>query len=314
MSSLIDDGIPLEVLHIVRCGDLEDDTCMQCNQDFARDHDGNVLRGRSKRIKVKHLTAENDLFSSRWQHLECWNSNNRIINTLFRQEDDPFVVLSAFQNALTPHQNITPDSHGNSNKPFLEGWQEFDCRDRLIILNHIFTQNFHPLQPFQLTLQHITVIVPCCNCGHCQHQSNHEKEETLTKPNDVPPVKAAVNKPTGTSKAQQERRKHAALNRTSQELAALKAKKAEATRVRRKRIRDSQTPEDLVASKKNAAASEKARLQNKAPAELVALRAKRAEVTRARRKRIRDSQTAGDLVASKKTAAASEKARQKQLE
>ena len=66
--------------------------------------------------------------------------------------------------------------------------------------------------------------------------------------------------------------------------------------------------------KKNAAASEKARLQNKAPAELVALRARRAEATRARRKRIRDSQTAGDLVASKKTAAASEKARQKKVE
>ena len=83
MSSLIDDGIPLEVLHIVRCGNLEDNCCMKCNQDFARDIDGNILRGRSKSIKVKYLTADNDILSSRWQHLECWNSNHPIINTLF---------------------------------------------------------------------------------------------------------------------------------------------------------------------------------------------------------------------------------------
>ena len=122
MASLIDDAIQWEGLHIVRCGDLEDDCCTKCKQDFARDIDGNILRGRSKSIKVKYLTADNDILPSRWQYLECWNSNHPIIKRLFQHEDDPSVVLSAFQNALTPHQNITPDSFEDSHQTFLERW------------------------------------------------------------------------------------------------------------------------------------------------------------------------------------------------
>ena len=45
------------------------------------------------------------------------------------------------------------------------GWQ---------ILSHIFAKNFHPLQTFELTMQHITVLVPCGSCQYCLHESNHK--------------------------------------------------------------------------------------------------------------------------------------------
>ena len=49
-----------------------------------------------------------------------------------------------------------------------------------------------------------------------------KKVEKKTKPDDVPPAKAAVQKLTSASKTPQERRKRAALNKTPQELAALR--------------------------------------------------------------------------------------------
>ena len=71
MPSLIDDAIGREVLQIARCGYLEDGWCMKCNREFARDVGGNILRGKSKSIKVKQLSTDNDMLISRWQHLEC---------------------------------------------------------------------------------------------------------------------------------------------------------------------------------------------------------------------------------------------------
>ena len=68
-----------------------------------------------------------------------------------------------------------------------------------------------------------------------------------TTPDDVSTVKAPMKKPTGASRARQEIRKRAALNKTPDELAAERAKNAEGVKSRRKLIRDSQTAGDLDA-------------------------------------------------------------------
>ena len=118
MPSLIDDT-QCEVLRIVRCGDLEDDWCCKCNKGFARDVVGNILRGRRKSIKDNYYGMDNNMGINRWQHLECWDGRHSAITSLFEGEVDPCIVLSAFQNAVTPCQTFSHDILADSSQPLL---------------------------------------------------------------------------------------------------------------------------------------------------------------------------------------------------
>ena len=173
MPSVIDDEIEWEAISIVRCGDLEDNWCTTYHAVFARDSDGNILQGKNKSTKIDNCSIVYNMGVDRWQRLECWGVSHPATTRLFEGVVHTTVVLSANKTPVTPRKYFFHDDSGDSRQTLLEGLHEFNCKDQLTILSYIFHRNFQPNDPFQLTLQYITIILLYGSCEHCQCHSVH---------------------------------------------------------------------------------------------------------------------------------------------